>query len=184
VSILRKKQRWDRQPTAPAEVLLASDGRREFGTRAVARAAALAGSEPVAVVTIAKVYGSSFGLPHPGLLPTKDELNERLGWIRDALGRLERKGVEADGQVAQTRHAARAIARVARARGVRVVVIESDEKSKGRRMIEGDMANEVARTLRRTDVEVEVVPGAPRPTKRRSDRGDVRRRGTAATKSS
>ena len=158
MSILLKKRRWDRQPTAPAAVLLASDGRRGFGSRAVARAAALAGSEPVAVVTIAKIYGSSFGLPAPGLMPTKAEMNERLGWIRGALAQLERKGAEADGQVAQTRRAVRTIARIARTRAVRVVVIESAEQSRWRGVIEGDVAAAVARTLKRSGIEVEVLP--------------------------
>jgi hypothetical protein len=160
VSILKKKHRWDPQPTAPAAVLLASDGQRGFGSRAVARAAVLAGSESVAVLTIAKIYGSSFGLPAPGLMPTKAEMEERLGWIRDALNRFERKGVVADGQVAQTRRAVRTIARVARARHVRVVVIESFERPRWRGVVEGDVAASVARTLGRSGIEVEIVQGA------------------------
>ena len=84
------RRRFDVQPTNPVEVMLASDGRQDYSQRAVARAAALSPSGPVAVVTIAKIYGSSFGLPHPGLLPTKAELAERRGWVegavRDAAG--------------------------------------------------------------------------------------------------
>lgn len=158
MSILFKRKKWDRQPTTPAAVLLASDGRRGFGSRAVARAAALAGSEPVAVLTIAKIYGSSFGLPAPGLMPTKAEMDERLGWIRDAISRLERKGVEADGQVAQTRRAVRTIGRVARTRSVQAVVIESAEQPRWRSIVEGDVAAGVARRLRRAGIEVEVLP--------------------------
>jgi nucleotide-binding universal stress UspA family protein len=161
VSLLFKKKKWDKQPTDPVGVLLASDGQRKFGTRAVARAAALAGADPVGVLTIAKVYGSSFGLPVPGLLPTKEEVQERLAWIRDSVGRLEEKGIEADGQVAQTRHAVRTIAKIARVRQVDVVVIESREQPKWRRVIEGDVASGVARSLRGSGIEVEVVPGLP-----------------------
>ena len=186
MSILLKKKKWDRQPTAPAAVLLASDGRRGFGSRAVARAAALAGSEPVAVVTIAKIYGSSFGLPAPGLMPTKDEMNERLGWIRDALTRLERKGIEADGQVAQTRRAVRTIARIARTRAVRVVVIESAEQPRWRELIEGDAAAAVARTLKRSGIEVEVLPATGPASTAPTDRGSHgkgRKASTASAKS-
>ena len=183
MSILFKRKKWDRQPTAPAAVLLASDGRRGFGSRAVARAAALAGSEPVAVVTIAKIYGSSFGLPAPGLMPTKAEMNERLGWIRDVLSRLERKGVDADGQVAQTRRAVRTIARIARTRSVRTVVIESAEQPRWRSLIEGDVAAGVARRLRRAGIEVEVLlatgPASTAPT----DRGSNSRRRTSSASS-
>lgn len=159
MSLLFKKKKWDKQPTAPAGVLLASDGQRMFGTRAVARAAALADQEPVAVLIIAKIFGSSFGLPVPGLMPTKDEVQERLSWIRDSVGQLERKGLEVDGQVAQTRHPVRAIVRVARARQVRMVVIESRERPTWRRVIEGDVATSVARSLRRSGIEVEIIPG-------------------------
>lgn len=186
MSILLKRRKWDRQPTAPAAVLLASDGLRGFGSRAVARAAALAGTEPVAVVTIAKIYGSSFGLPAPGLMPTKDEMNERLGWIRDALAQLERRGVAADGQVAQTRRAVRTIARIAHARNVRAVVIESVEQPRWRTLIEGDAATAVARRLRRSDIEVEVLraagPASKAPTDRVSN-GRGRRASASSAKS-
>jgi len=80
------RRRFDVQPRNPAAVMLASDGRQDYSPRAVARAAALAGDGPVAVVTIAKIYGSSFGLPHPGLLPTNAELTERRGWVEARSG--------------------------------------------------------------------------------------------------
>ncbi len=167
MSILFKKKKWDRQPTAPAGVLLASDGERGFGSRAVARAAALAGSEPVAVLTIARIYGTKYGLPMPGLVPTREEIQQRLGLMHQAIDRLERDGFEADSQIAQTRRPSKTIVRVARARGVRMVVIEGREKSKGRRAIEGDVAADVARALGRAGIEVEIVPGPPRPKQRR-----------------
>ena len=184
MSILLKKKKWDRQPTAPAAVLLASDGRRGFGPRAVARAAALAGSEPIAVVTIAKIYGSSFGLPAPGLMPTKDEMNERLGWIRDALAQLERKGAEADGQVAQTRRAVRTIVRIARARNVRTVVIESAELARWRGVIEGDVAAAVARSLKRSGIEVEVLPATGPASRAPTERVSTGRSRKASASSS
>ena len=65
-----RRRRWDEQPAAPCDVLLASDGRHDFSSRAVARAAALAGDGGrVAVVTIAKIYGSAYGLPNPASSP-------------------------------------------------------------------------------------------------------------------
>jgi hypothetical protein len=153
------RKRFDAQPTHPCAVLLASDGRQDFSTRAVARAAALAGSEPVAVVTIAKIYGSSFGLPHPGLLPTTDELAERRGWVNGAIAGLEAAGAPADGQVAATRRAAKKLAAVARARQPRVVVIDETPVRRGlRRLVEGDVGSELRRMLRKDGIEVEVVP--------------------------
>ena len=139
--------------------MLASDGRQDYSQRAVARAAALSSSGRVAVVTIAKIYGSSFGLPHPGLLPTKAELAERRRWVEGAVHTLKESGAAADGQVAATRRTAKKLAAVARARGVRVIVIDETTVSNPlRRMIEGDVGAELRRKLRRDGVEVEVVP--------------------------
>ncbi len=139
--------------------MLASDGRQGYSPRAVARATALSPSGPVAVVTIAKIYGSSFGLPHPGLLPTKAELAERQGWVEAAIRTLHAAGTAADGQVAATRRTAKKLAAVARARGARTVVIDETTVSNGlRRMIEGDVGAELRRKLRKDGIEVEVVP--------------------------
>jgi hypothetical protein len=153
------RRRFDVQPTNPVAVMLASDGRQDYSQRAVARAAALSTSGPVAVVTVAKIYGSSFGLPHPGLLPTKTELAERKGWVEGAVRTLRGGGAAADGQVAATRRAAKKLAAVARARGARVVVIdETTVTNPLRRLIEGDVGAELRRKLRKDGVEVEVVP--------------------------
>lgn len=153
------RRRFDAQPTNPCEVMLASDGRQDFSPRAVARAAALGGPGPVAVVTIAKIYGSSFGLPHPGLLPTKEEMAERQRWVEAAIRRLRATGTSADGQVAATRRTAKKLTAVARARGARVIVIDETTVSKGlRRLVEGDVGAELRRKLRDDGVEVEVVP--------------------------
>jgi len=155
------RRRWDPQPTGHCDVVLASDGRRDFSTRAVAQAAALAGSGgTVAVVTIARIYGTQFGLPHPGLLPSKQELVERRGWVEGAVRELKRKGVAADGQVAATRKATKKLASVARGRGARVVVIDETTATGARRMVEGDVGADLRRKLRKTGIEVEVIPAA------------------------
>ena len=158
-----RRRRWDAQPVGRCEVLLASDGRTEFSARAVARAAALAAQGPVAVVTIAKVYGTQFGVPHPGLLPTKQELDERHGWVERAIRELERKGVKADGQVAATRRATKTLARIARLRVPRVVVIDETRSTGLRRVVEGDVGSELRRKLRKHAIEVEVVRREAQP---------------------
>ena len=143
--------------------MLASDGRQDFSQRAVAQAAALAGSGSVAVVTIAKIYGSSFGLPHPGLLPTKDEIAERQRWVETAIHKLRADGIAADGQVAATRRTAKKLAAVARGRRVRAIVIDETTVSRGlRRVIEGDVGAELRRKLRKDGIEVEVIPAGAR----------------------
>ena len=141
-------------------MLLASDGRQGFSKRAVADAAALSPSGPIAVVTIARVYGTQYGLPNPGLLPTRREMKERLGWVATAVTALEKRGVVVDGQVASTRKPARQIARIARLREARVVVIDETTATGLRRRVEGDLGHDIARRLRRDGIEVRVVPRA------------------------
>lgn len=157
MALRRRRRRWDAQPTEPVGVLLASDGREDFSSRAVAAAAAL-GAEGVAVVTIAKVHGFSLGIPHPGLLPTKAEAMARSGWVETAVDALIKRGVTADGQVATTRHATKMLAKIAVARNVRHVVVDDAPSTGLRRMIEGDAGSELKRRLRDRGVEVVIVP--------------------------
>jgi hypothetical protein len=141
-----RRGRWDPQPTAAAAVLLASAG-DPFSTAALRRARELAGGEPVAVLTILKVYGSTFGLPNPGLLPSRSEREEQLAVVRRAISELERRGCAVDGQVAATRSAGRTIAKVARARQVRHVVMDAPRDRGMRGLIEGSLAGNVRRGL-------------------------------------
>ena len=140
------RRRFDPQPTAPAAVLLASSG-SPFSRAALRRAHELAVGEPVAVLTILKVYGSSFGLPNPGLMPTRRERDEQLAIVSRAIKELERLGGSVDGQVAATRSAARTIAKVARARKVRYVVMDSPTATGVRKIIEGELTGIVRRRL-------------------------------------
>jgi hypothetical protein len=96
------KGTWDAQPSQPAAVLIATVG-IPIPSAVIRRAVALSGGRPVAVVSIARIYGSSFGLPNPGLLPTRTEMDEQLALVNKAINRLERTGTEAWGQVATTR---------------------------------------------------------------------------------
>jgi len=154
-----RRRRWDEQPAAPCDVLLASDGRHDFSSRAVARAAALAGDGGhVAVVTIAKIYGSSYGLPNPGLLPTKREMAERKEWVNGAIRTLEKEGALADGQIASTRKTTKKLAAIARLRRPRVVVIDETPETGIRRFVEGDVGAELRKKLRGDGIDVEVVP--------------------------
>ena len=153
------RRRWDAQPTAPAAVLLASSG-SPFSRAAVRRAHELAAGEPVAVLSIVKVYGSQFGLPNPGLMPTRREQEEQVTVVRRAIEALEQRGCTADGQVAATRSAGRMIAKVARARNVRYVVMDSPTATGVRRIIEGELTGIVRRRLR-DGTTLELVEGKP-----------------------
>ena len=153
------RKRWDRPPTAPAGVLLASAG-TPFSGAAVRRAYELAAGQPVAVLTILKVYGSQFGLPNPGLLPTRREREEQYAIVRRAIAAVERRGGTADGQIAATRSAGRTIAKVARRRQVRYVVMDDSAPSGLRRVTEGSVTAIVRRRLG-GGAELELVTGAP-----------------------
>ena len=141
------RRRFDPQPTTEAAVLLASPG-APFSRAAVRRARELAAGQPVAVLSILKVYGSTFGLPNPGLLPTRRERDEQLKIVNQAITQLERGGCTVDGQIAATRSAGRMIAKVARTRNVRYVVMDTRPATGVRKIIEGELTNIVRRRLR------------------------------------
>jgi hypothetical protein len=145
--MLSGRRHFDPQPTTEAAVLLASPG-TPFSRAAVRRARELAGGQPVAVLSILKIYGSTFGLPNPGLLPTRREREEQLKIVNQAIALLERGGCTVDGQVAATRSAGRTIAKVARTRQVRYVVMDNSPATGVRKIIEGELANIVRRRLK------------------------------------
>jgi nucleotide-binding universal stress UspA family protein len=153
------RRRFDPQPTTPATVLLASSG-SPFSRAAVRRARDLAGGGPVAVLSILRVYGSQFGLPNPGLMPTRREREEQLAIVQRAITDLEGRGCSADGQVAATRSAGRTIAKVAKARNVRYVVMDDQPHTGVRKVIEGELTNIVRRRLR-DGATLELVPAKP-----------------------
>src|SRR6478736_787007 len=140
------RRRFDPQPTSPAAVLLASSG-EPFSRAAVKRAHELAAGQPVAVLSILKVYGSTFGMPNPGLLPTRREREEQYAIVRRAIAAVERRGGAADGQIAANRSAGRTIAKVARRRRVRYVVMDDSAPSGVRRVTEGTVTATVRRRL-------------------------------------
>jgi hypothetical protein len=140
------RRRWDRQPTEPAGVLLASPN-APFSSAAIRRACELAAGEPVAVLSILRVYGSAFGLQNPGLMPTRRERDEQYANVRRAITAVERRGGTADGQVTATRSAGRTIAKVARRRNVRYVVMDDHDAGGLRRITQGAVTATVRRRL-------------------------------------
>jgi hypothetical protein len=110
----------------------------------------------VAVVSIARIYGSSLGLPNPGLLPTRKEMDEQMALVTRAIDRLETSGVQAWGQVAATRRYAKTIVKAARARGVDHVLVVTRQVPRWRLMIEGDLARDVRRRIGK-DIAVEGI---------------------------
>ena len=142
-----RRERADPQPTEHVAVLLASSG-GAFRTESIELAAQLANRGPVGVVIIAKVYGSSFGLPNPGLMPTKRERQDATDRVDAAIKHLRRLGIRADGQVLITRNIASGIAKVAKARTANNVVIETPSQGAVRGFLEGNYESSVRRKLR------------------------------------
>jgi nucleotide-binding universal stress UspA family protein len=140
------RRKFDKQPTQKAAVLIASNGEKIPGA-AIRQALRISAGEPVAVVTIARIYGSSLGLPNPGLMPTRKEMNEQKEIVQKAVGAIETGGSEAWGQIAASRRPSKTIAQAAAARGVEHVLVIRPEKTGWRLFVEGDVAKEVAKKL-------------------------------------
>ena len=151
-----RRERADPQPTEHVAVLLASSG-GAFRTESIELAAELANRGPVGIVIIAKVYGSSFGLPNPGLMPTKRERQDAFDRVDAAIKQLRKLGIRADGQVLITRNIASGIAKVAKARTANHVVIETPSQGAVRGFLEGNYESAIRRKLRDT-ANVESVP--------------------------
>src|SRR5262245_37275659 len=109
---------WGRAAAPPPDppelavraLLLASEGRRippsavDFAVSMAARSGA-----SVHVLSIARVWGTAFGLPNPGLLPSKREWDDQRALVAEAVASLRAHGIPATGQVLGTRAAARRI---------------------------------------------------------------------------
>ena len=116
----------------------------------------MAGGQPIRVLTIAKIYGTSLGLQNPGLFPTKREMQEQRDIAADAIARIKRRGGKARGEVVATRNNAKTFLRAARRYSVRHVVLEPAAGGRLRKLVEGDPAATLRRRLG-PEVEVHVV---------------------------
>jgi nucleotide-binding universal stress UspA family protein len=96
----------DPQTAAPKSILLASEG-KPIPVEAIDFAARLAqkANAPIHVFMIARIWGSSFGLPHPGLMPTKREWQAQHDSVAETVRQLKRRGIEVTGGVVSTRNA-------------------------------------------------------------------------------
>jgi nucleotide-binding universal stress UspA family protein len=110
-------------------ILLATEG-RPISPLAVAKAAelAIAHHATVHVLAVARIWGSAFGLPHPGLQPTARELDAQRGIVGDAITALRQRHVEATGEVTRSRGAAALISKRAQQRSCLAIVMTADPK--------------------------------------------------------
>jgi nucleotide-binding universal stress UspA family protein len=110
----------------------------------------------VHVLAVGRVHGSAFGLPNPGLLPTRKELAELYEEVDRAVAALERKGLRVDGQVLNTRNGAKRIVAEATRRGCEAIVMGADPARSAlvRNFI---WSQEPQRVLRRAQVPVHLI---------------------------
>ncbi len=138
-------------------ILLASEG-RPISNAAIARVTELArrSGASVHVFSIARVHGTSFGFPSPGLLPTKQEWADRRDIVAKTVKRLQRKGIEADGHVLGTRKATKRICDEANKEGCDAIVMAAD---RDRNRVVGDLiwSQEPQRVRRKARVPVFLV---------------------------
>ena len=78
------------------------------------------------VLAIARIWGTSLGLPHPGLMPNKREWQAQHDLVAEALKGLARHGIEASGQVLSSRNAGKRILAEARRRKADAIVMGAD----------------------------------------------------------
>lgn len=107
----------------------------------------------IAVVLILPVHGFAFGLPNPGLLPTRSERAKAEDAVTATLRRLRKAGLDADAQIVVTRKATKAIAGIVRRRGAQRVLLERPTGGRLRRLVEGDPVRALARRVKQATVE-------------------------------
>jgi nucleotide-binding universal stress UspA family protein len=139
-------------------ILLASEG-RPIPDAAIGRVVALArrSGASVRVLSIARVHGVSFGMPNPGLLPTKTEWKQQRELVASAVKRLRRKGLDADGHVVGTRKSTKRICEEAALAGCDAIVMAADPD---RNRLVADMmwSQEPQRVRRKAKLPVFLVP--------------------------
>jgi nucleotide-binding universal stress UspA family protein len=107
-------------------ILLASEG-REFPREAIARVLELAApGAQVRVFSLARIHGTAFGMPSPGLMPTKKEWAAQRELVGKAISRLNRKGLTAEGHVLGTRNATKKILEEATTHRCQAIVMAAD----------------------------------------------------------
>lgn len=151
----RAASRFSSDP--PKRILLVSLAGAPFPKTVIRRVVELATPEhaKITVLGIARVYGTSLGLPHPGLKPTMGEWEEQRTVVNDAADLLRSRGFEVRVAAAKSRNAPKMIAKWGKARNFHAIVLADPERSKLRRRIEGDLTHEIER---RCGVRVYAVP--------------------------
>jgi len=141
----------------PAAVLLASPG-LPFTAEAVRAAVDRAEGGSIRVLSVAKIYGTSLGMQHPGLLPSKREIKAQEDIVADAIQMIQKSGGKARGEIVATRNPAKTFTKAALVYSVHDAVLVPAKGGRLRRLVEGDPASTLRRRLGAA-VRVQVVEG-------------------------
>ena len=156
--------------------MLASTGSpidRSVIDRTVQVVSELGGDRPVQVIvlSVARIWGTSLGLPNPGLYPNKHEWADVRSIAEAAAAELRRRGVDAKTKAVASRHAGKAVARWAEFFKCSAIVVGAPEMKAWDRWLHGDEPRNVGR---KTRIPVFSVQLPPEPH-RRSGLGTPRR---------
>jgi nucleotide-binding universal stress UspA family protein len=157
-----------RRPAVPPDpatleirrVLIASDG-RPIPRPVIDYAAELAASgrsrkASVHVFSVARIYGTSLGMPMPGLMPTRQEWDAQRELVADAVRALKHRGLRSEGHVVATRNATKNILKTAEKHYCDVIVMAADPPRHG--LLSDFMwSQEAHRVARRSPVPVYLV---------------------------
>jgi nucleotide-binding universal stress UspA family protein len=148
-------------------VLIASDG-RPIPRQVIDFAAQLATSgrehkASVHVFSIARIYGTSLGMPMPGLLPTHREWDAQRELVAKAVSALKRRGLRSEGHVLATRNATKNIVKTAQKYYCDVIVMAADPPRHG--LLSDFMwSQEAYRVERRSPIPVYLVENSQAKT--------------------
>ena len=151
-----------RFPDPPRRVLLVTVAHAPE-PELVQRTLELAGPEhaKITVLGVAKIYGTSLGLPHPGLQPNRIEWQIVRDGVEEAADELRAHGFEVRVGLTRARNIPKMVAKWVQARNFHAVVVSAPDKPRWRALVEGDLAREITR---RSGVPVHAVPVAsPHP---------------------
>ncbi len=153
------------EPPDPSEIaieriLLASEG-RAIPAEAVEFVARLASPRKAAVCvfSIARIHGTAYGFPSPGLLPTKREWQEQRDLVAAAVKALRKRGLQAEGEVVGTRKPTSRICQQATQLACDVIVMAADPP-RNRVIADFMWTQEPYRVRRKARMPVYLVPHA------------------------
>src|SRR5262245_60224034 len=111
----------------------------------------------ITVLGVAKIYGTSLGLPHPGLQPNRVEWQILRDGVEEAADELRGHGFEVRVGLTRARNVPKMVAKWVKARNFHVVVVSAPDRPRWRTLVEGDLASQITR---RCGVPVQAVPVA------------------------